>query len=470
MIRIARVLDIIVFGGLLGLLVVTVMPYGTVDQWWISFFECAVFALTAIWICGALIKGEWRLRRLVPLVPMFILTAYAFFQTVQLPWTGAGNAGHVSHSLTIDRYQTYLTATKMLALTSLTSLLLLHTRKLRRLSWLVRIVIGIGVGSAVFGILRQFLQSPDSTRGFILPFLYAGIGFAQFISPNAFAFLVEMVFGLMAGLLLGGGVRRQYVLVYLTGIALIWTALVLSNSRGAILGMLCQVVLLLFVATSWYAERSGKQRAYSYLGTSKLVRLGGAVLVLAVLITSILWLGGDRLAGKRATDTDVVDGVTRTQIWHATWDLIKNRPFTGVGFGAYYLAIPQYQNASGRMRVEQAHNEYLDLAANGGIVAIALALWFAAFVIWQARKSIQSSDPYRRAAALGAVAGMIGVAVHSVVDFGLQVTGNAAIFAALLVIALADARKEKRRRSVESETTSGKTRRLESVESSVTIR
>src|SRR5262249_33537614 len=112
-------------------------------------------------------------------------------------------------------------------------------------------------------------------------------------------------------------------------------------------------------------------------------------------------------------------------------------PWTGVGFGNYFLAIPQYKKGSGTVKLEQAHNDYLDLAANGGVVAIILTILYVALMIQRGSKTLRSADPYRRAASLGAVAGIIGIAVHSLVDFCLQVTGIAIVFAALIVICVA---------------------------------
>ena len=94
------------------------------------------------------------------------------------------------------------------------------------------------------------------------------------------------------------------------------------------------------------------------------------------------------------------------------------------------------------IKIEQAHNDYLDLAANGGVVAIGLAAWFVVAIVLRARSSLRSGDPYRRAASLGAVAGMLSIAVHSLVDFGLQVTGIAVVFVVLMVISVADHRVE----------------------------
>src|SRR6266480_511176 len=173
----------IVFFCLLALIVVTAIPYGTVEPWWEAVFECAVFSLVALWIVEVLLRGSWQLKNLAMLLPLLIIVAYAFAQTFEwpAPWLVFGRGRLTAqHMLTIDRYQTYLTARKALALTLFLGLLMLHTSTPKRLPWLVRVVIGLGLASALFGIIRQLLQSPDSTVGFVLPYLFYGSGYGQF--------------------------------------------------------------------------------------------------------------------------------------------------------------------------------------------------------------------------------------------------------------------------------------------------
>jgi len=464
--RSANVLDKIVFWGLLALIAIAVVPYGTVDAWWEAVFECAVFALTALWIFEVLLRGTWKVRRLFILLPVILITVFAFAQTIDLPagWLATGSGRIAQNTLSIDRYQTFLTARKALALTLFVGLLLLHTSTPRRLHWLVRVVIGIGFASAVFGILRQFLQSADSETGFVFPFLFYGSGYGQFLSPNVFAYLMEMTFALLAGLVLGGGVRRERVPIYLAIVLFVWTALVLSNSRGGIVSLACQAIFLVFVSVNWYSARrlaredARQHKWLTFVRSSLLSRIVLVVLIVGTLVTGVLWMGGERLGLKLAARSSVSNpnppdfgGISRTEIWRSSWEVVKHHPWTGVGFGAYFLAVPEYQVGSGLVKLEEAHNDYLDLAANGGMVAVGLAGWFIAMVILRTRSSLRSRDAYRRAAALAAAAGLLSVGVHSLVDFGLQITGISVVFAALLVIAVADNRVEAVRssRSVE---------------------
>lgn len=467
MARVGAVLNNTVFVFLLTLMVLAAIPNGSLEPWWKALFECGVFAITALWIFEGLMTGDWEIRRLYVLLPLILLTAYAFTQAVVWPvaWLPAGIVRRLSaqHSLSIDQYQTLLTARKTLALTLFLGLLLLHTTTPKRFRFLVRVVIGLGLASALFGILRQMTQSPTSQTPFVLPLLFYGVGYGQFVYHNAFAYLMEMSLALVAGLIMGGAVRRQWLPIYLAIAVVMWTALILSNSRGGIISLACQFIFLLFVSLSWYSSRrlarqGGEQaRWLSFFQSSLLVRMVAIALVVGGLMVAVFWMGGEQLATRlQDASQNTVDGLTRPEVWRSTLRLIKQNPWTGVGFGAYFLAITQYRPGPGFTRLDQAHNDYLDLAANGGLVAVGLAAWFIAILVGRVRTAWRSADVYRRAACLGALAGILSIGVHSFVDFGLQVTAIALVFGALIVIAVADSRvdstiKLKRRRHRRSE-------------------
>jgi len=450
--RLASGLDKFIFCGLLAVIVLAVLPYGAVDAWWQAAVECAVFALTALWLVEGLFSGRYEIKRLSVLLPLLLITAYAFAQIINLPvsWQGANG---LRHSITIDRYQTFITARKMLVLLLLLALLLIHISRPSRLRWLARLLIGLGVLSAVFGIMRQLAQSPDSTSGFGLPLLFYGMGYGEFLSPNAFAYVVEMSYGLLIGMALGGGVKRNVIALYFAAAVIVSAALVLSNSRGGIVSLICQTIIVLFAGLGRLlprrADGEGEISLLRSISTSPLARIVIILVLIGTVVIAVSWMGGEQLATKveRSSLSQAgLDGTSRKEIWYSTWQLIKHHPVTGVGFGTYFLAIPQYQLGSGSVRLEQAHNEYLDLAANGGLIAVLLGAWFVAVVIRRSRTSLRSHDGYRRAVALGAGAAAIGVAIHSLVDFGLQLTGITVMFVALLVILMSDSRVASLRR------------------------
>jgi len=100
--------------------------------------------------------------------------------------------------------------------------------------------------------------------------------------------------------------------------------------------------------------------------------------------------------------------------------------------GGYWIGITAYHDASGLMTPQEAHNDYLELLSSGGLIGFAIGVWFVVLVIREARRNLSLSGSYLR---LGAILGIIGVAAHSLVDFGLHILINAIVFLALVMIA-----------------------------------
>ena len=433
--RVAHLLDKFVFASLLVLTVLVPIPYGTVEPWWISLYECVVFALAALWIIEGLITGSWCLTEKLLLAPFAALILFAFFQTLALP-SLSGPALN-SWAISADPFETGLVALKLLAFAINGALLLRYTSSAPRLRGLIHAMIGITVVSALFGIVRYTMQQNEV--GFGLPYLRRGSGFAQFVNKNHFAFLIEMTIGLTAGLIIGGAVRRQRLLVYISAAVLMWTALVMTISRGGIFSMLAQ---MLFIFGGWLWFRSSKGDAVTRF-RSTIVGVVMAISIVVVVAVSAIWVGGDVLVTRmESLSTEIHSkvqqpyaAVRRREVWGATWNLIKAHPVVGSGFGAYGIAITQFHRASGRWVPEAAHNDYLELLASGGAVGTGLIGWLCFVFIRRARRQLSSVDSFRRAACLGALTGIFGILIHNVVDFGLQVTANAVVFIALVVIA-----------------------------------
>ena len=112
-------------------------------------------------------------------------------------------------------------------------------------------------------------------------------------------------------------------------------------------------------------------------------------------------------------------------------------PF-GAGFGAFGAAYTRFDTLSGLARVEQAHNDYLQVLADAGIPGLLLGLVFLFLLFrygWRARKI---ENVFRRGIALGAFAGCFAVLVHSIFDFVLHVTAVALMFLTLLALLAAN--------------------------------
>lgn len=437
----ARFLDQVIFGALLVTIGLTAVPYGTVQPWWISIFECLIFLIATLSIIETLVTRQSL--HLSLWTPLLVLCLFGGIQSLRL-FSGPAPISP-PRALSADPQGTQAVVLQLFALIVTALLLTRYTSSRARLLKLIYVIIGVGVASAIFGIVRKNMQT---SPGFLLPALPAGDrSFAQFINRNHFAFLIEMSLGLTLGVLVGKGtVRRR--LAFLAVGALLWVALIYSNSRGGILASLCEFLFLgvLLDPVRHLTKREGRSQ------WSRFQNLLGGVAVRVFLLAGVVglfaygvgWVGGEPVVSNfqnAATDfsqQEMHDNIntSRKEIWSASWQMAKANPFGGVGIGGYWIGISRYHRASGQITPQQAHNDYLELLASGGLIGCALAAWFLVGFIRAATHRLRATDSFGRATSIGALAGIFGVAVHSFVDFGLHITINALIFFALVVIAV----------------------------------
>ena len=487
----SRLLRAIIFYSTLAVIALVAVPYGGVEPWWKAAFQCAIFLIGAIaflefYFSGRKsqfsspsgIKGEGvsdsperssatqgegskrrresNTTRYLFLLPLLALVVFGLLQTI--PFGGSYSAAlsrNLPRTISYDPHGTRVWATEVLALVLFAGMLLRYTTDEKKLKTLVYLVIGTALAAAVFGIARQTMQHQ---LGFGLPYLRPGVGYAQFINKNHFAFLAEMGFGLALGIIVWRGLPRERLVIVVGAILILAGAVVLANSRGGMLAVFSQIVfagvLRLFVSpVKRHSNEEGRLNELTKgLRSSRLVRAGLMVLLVVTIALGTIWIGGAPLsASLEAVPTEVGApsdqsrwAVRRWDIWPATLKLIKDHPIAGVGFGGFWMAITRYHNASGEMVPQEAHNDYLEFLASGGLIALLIGAWFLYLYMQSVRARLRGdSSRFVQAARCGALVGISGVAVHSVVDFGLHVPANAAVLFALIVISTSELLRNK---------------------------
>jgi putative inorganic carbon (hco3(-)) transporter len=429
-------LAVFIFYSLIVLIPLVAIPYGAVAPWWEAIFECTVFFLGVLWIVHGLWAGSRGLGNASLFYPLIALVLFAALQSLPL-WRMDSAGNKVWYSISSDAFESWRFALKTAALALAGILLIRYTTNRQRLSTLVHAIIGVGVACALFGIMRQAMQH---SPGFLLPLLKPGLGFAQFINKNHFAYLMEMGIGLAAGVAIVRSGSRERILIYLAALLLMLVALILCNSRGGRLALVAQVVFAPVIFLNVTSAANQTRRSWA---RSLAIKATVIVSLLLVIIGGAVLIGGDQLATgadtaaielSGADTSELHEGARRRDIWRASLKMFKAHPLLGAGFGGYWAEVPVFHEASGILTPQQAHNDYLEVLASGGIIGAALMGWFAVAVINQTRKRLITTDGIQRAAVWGASIGLVGVAVHSVVDFGLHTTINAFVFVALLAI------------------------------------
>lgn len=207
----------------------------------------------------------------------------------------------------------------------------------------------------------------------------------------------------------------------LAGYALGWLtcllAMFLTGSRGGV-----GISLLAAVAAVTILFRNRMPRRYGLIMAFGI----GSLVALALLQL----LGGG--VGARFNTMGLSDE-GRFSTYRATLRMIWDHPWLGDGFGSFEWVYPEYRtdDISLRGTWNRAHNSWLELASDGGMLmagAVVIAL-LAAFGVLAHGVRTRRRDVIVPLAALGASA---AGALHSMIDFSLQITGYAIVIAALL--------------------------------------
>ncbi|QQS41986.1 MAG: O-antigen ligase family protein [Acidobacteriota bacterium] len=398
-------------------------------------FAIAIAALPRI--AEGLSGNEFRVAHPGLLITLASVLLLAAAQTMPLPGIGTVSSDPYNTSVFIVVFGSLVIAFEVLSHYANTG---------SRIRVLAGLILAIGLLTAVVGLSGRFV--PEMQNWILGSGSEQGVGLGQFPNRNHFALLLEMPVGLLLGLLIGGRHPGWKKLVGSMLLAVLVIGVVASSSRGGMVGVAAIFVFAVFVRalTAQIAIVEGgsthdRSQAAARSRIGKIAVAAGLSVAVGLLIwTGIAFVGGDYVATRfERVDEELLKAepgrVNRNAIWQSTIALIREKPLLGSGFGAYAEAIPRFDESSGRFHLEQAHNDYLEILAGGGAVGFALFGIFGVLASVRIIRNLRESDPERRQYHLGATAGIVGVLVHSFVDFGLHVMVNALVFTVLIVIA-----------------------------------
>lgn len=425
-------------------LVFITLAYGGVHQPILALFYILIASIAILIAVDAMRSGSIAIDRSRLQLPLFAAAIFAFIQVIPFGTiSGVGGIDTVPRTISIDPFATQLTALHFAALAIFFSSLLILIDSTARIRKIVGVIIVFGFLYAFFAILQAVL-SPTRIYG-IYENPYAS-PFGSFVNRHNFAAFMEMSICLPLGMLFSGSVRRDKRLLFITAVSLMGIALLLSGSRGGFVATLAGALIVVI-----QTRRSrGRHRFF--------IRI---VLVAALFFTVIggaIFVGGESSLSRFVETAQSKDvSANRLYIWRTTTKVIAaNMPF-GAGFGAFGVAFTEFDTNGGQERVEQAHNDYLQVAADAGVVGIAIGGAFLFWLFRTSRRSARVENTYRRGISSGAFAGIGAVLVHSLFDFVLHTTAISLLFLILMAIGVASGREydddveEKKRRITRSD-------------------
>jgi len=430
-------------------IVLSALAYGTVHYWALGLFNLGGLIILALWLVDGFQLGNLRINRNLLQLPLIGAIVLGVVQL--LPLRGGG----LINTLSLDPNNTKLVIVQLMSLLVYFAATLVFVDTPHRLRVLVRTIMIFGFLLAIFGLTQSF-TSP--TKVYWIRELNQSTAFGPFINRHHFAGYMELTISLPLGLLLAGSIDKEKRLLYLFIAGLMGVALVMTASRGGIISLVAEIVFLVIVTAIWRKPSERRRRTSSRLkGIATRVALAAALIV--GLFMGVILLGGE-FSLSRFIDTVNTDDPTtgRAHFWSVTLDMIKANPVVGTGLGAYGVIYTRYDTRNGLYRLEQAHNDYLQVFSDAGVVGGALALAFVVMLFYRGFQRAKSRDDFRRGVALAALGGCFAVLVHSFFDFTLHTTSNALLFLVLAALAtmngrVEDAPRRRRRRSSSSSRT-----------------
>lgn len=424
--------------GLLVALVFTALSFGAVEAWSVAAFGLLILVLTLLWMVGCLVGRELRLVVPATAWPLLALIVCGFLQSLGK----TDQAGRLS-AVSMDVEATRLTVEVAMVLFMAMLLFANHYASVEALSRLANFLVIFGLALAVLGLIQKFAWN-GKYYWFIEPSVPPASPFGPFVNRNHFAGYLEMIVPIPLALILVKAVRGELSLLYGFATMMMGVAVFMTLSRG---GMLSLVAGLIFVVA--FGIKPAMERVKGYGRSSwlpaVLPRIGAVALILLTISIGVLWVGADAVI-DRATSVEMTGNTqasnvgkqtvfqSRGWIWRDTAAMIRANWLTGVGLGAYETAYPIYSRSDGRLIVSQAHNDYLQLVADCGVVGGAIGFWFVVVLIRDVVVALRHRDEKMIGIALGCAGGIVAMLVHSLFDFNLQLPSNALLFLTLVAV------------------------------------
>jgi O-antigen ligase len=424
-------------------IVVSALAYGTVHYWALALFALGGVGVVFFWAVDGLRLSSLRVSKNVLQLPLLGLVIVGLVQLLPLRGGDSGGALSVAtvKTLSLDPHATSLVLIQLVSLLIYFAATLVFVDTPHRLRIIVRTIAIFGFVLALFGMTQSF-TSPNKV--YWLRELAQSTAFGPFINRHHFAGYMELTIAIPLGLLFSGAVAGEKKLLYLFAVAMMGIALIMTNSRGGIISLVAEVAFLVVIVGFRRQQRASDPEEKQQRVRSGIVRAALALALIIGILGGTVLFGGEQALTRFVGSVNTADPTTgRAHFWGVTLDIIYAHPLLGTGLGAFGAVYTRYDSHNGLFRLEQAHNDYLQILSDAGIIGALLGLFFivALFQMGLARR--ETGDEFRRGVATGALAGCFAVFVHSFFDFTLHTTSNALLFLVLAALATLNGRVEK---------------------------
>jgi O-antigen ligase len=438
------------FIGLIALLAIAPLPLASNRVWAASILAVALVGLLFLVLVTDFLRGVSHLAQLMrAALPIGLLTAFLGLLWLQALDFGPGSIAVDAHATT---YHALLTAGYLSAFALV--VMLCHSRA--RVRDLALALVACGVAQALIGIFLHSVQARYSLFFFDLDHGQHVLGTFSYRNSmaNYMVLCISVGLGLVVGELFSQKPSENFswrafaqnaaafllspAMLLRLMLAIMVIALVLTRSRGGNLGFVLALGLVLL----------------PFLLAKGRLRIKGLLLVASIVVIDLLIIGkyigvekvverinqtpiqafrsdpGGAGASSQFSEESLQQRASPANASLAAW---RERPLLGFGAGSFYSVFPAYAEAAHTGFYDHAHNDYIQILFETGVLGFLLlgalvmvSCWRAVRVAFRPRRSVYLG------VSIGGLMAVLGVLTQALGDFHFQIPANALTFVVIL--------------------------------------
>ncbi|MFH0962418.1 MAG: O-antigen ligase family protein [Planctomycetota bacterium] len=365
----------------------------------------------------------------------------------------AASAAQRAYSLSVCPFSTRRSFLVLAACVAAFFLVSNNVRRWAHMDALCTTVLVTGFLLAVFGLIQK-LSGTGKLFWYRTP-RFGGVIFGSFVNRNHFANYMTMAMGIALGYLLAHPIGRTGGRVWSLKRGLVS----LGERRRSRLLLVAFAVIVMGASVCASLSRAGIVTLFAslglvaaLLGVARGARSPLAVAAVALLVVAaVTWLGWEPLMERfkavgELTREPFAD--VRWLLWRDGLDIVRDAPVLGTGLGTFQHVFPIYKTLPIREEFLFAHNDYLQLLVEVGILGALVALLAGVFFLVRASRAFKlASGSAARALLAGAAGSCLAMLLHGTVDFNLHIPSNAFLFAVCAAVVVAAGRLPERDRA-----------------------
>ena len=430
------------------LLIITPFPYGSVENFYKSLINLLSFAILFI-IFVLYFKSYYQLLNLdkVSIYLILLLFLLLIFQLTPIPnfflkiiapnnfeiWNDnkyiinylGYKYNNEYFTISLYPFETWKQILNIVSYFVFGYSIAIFCNSRSKIKLLVVIVLAVSALEALFGIYQYIKLNESASGTYISRTHYAGFLEITIFLLLGYAFSIigknnndNNKFSKFKKISISDTLFKQGLYIFI--ISLLIIALFLSGSRMGIISFFLTLLLFIFLIRNYFL----KQKA-------QLVVL---IFLIFILLGFILTIGIFPVI-ERFSDS-FKDANSKITVWKDCVRIILDYPLFGTGLATFKYIYPKYQSFFGVKTFHFAHNDYIQLIVETGIISSSIVFIllyrFLKNSIYKITNFNSNRDLFLIYIKIGAFCGVISILIHSLADFNLHIPANALYFSLLI--------------------------------------